>query len=348
MENQPEIQNKLSQKRRLFAGIFDYLWLASALTFGICSLTFEYTVPLLLGAMLLLPVISAFVESILIRVFSTTPGKFIFGIQVQNETGGMPSFRQIFKKSMLKGWRLQILFLPIINVIALPFLIKRYQKNQSPSWDSIDYPELVERKNTRFNQVITLFLIGVFAFLQFEAVSTTFNRHLFAPKAYEMGTDLTPEILGWRSYELDEGSFSASFPNKPEYVAKDFPIPSSTEKLPFYEYSHEHPKEPIRYSISYTVLPDGWMKWSSGLILKGAMKIIVRYTSGSKLVDKQKISSKKYPGYNYTLSKSGTLIKAQVYLIGNRLYRVETQFAKDLDTAEQKKADVFIQSFKPA
>jgi uncharacterized RDD family membrane protein YckC len=57
-------------------------------------------------------------ESLLLSLVGTTPGKFLFGVRVRNADGSKLSFRQAFKRSFLVWWRGEAAGVPIIALIA--------------------------------------------------------------------------------------------------------------------------------------------------------------------------------------------------------------------------------------
>lgn len=75
-------------------------------------------------------------ESLLLSIVGTTPGKLVFGVRVRNADGSKLSFRQAFKRSFLVWWRGEAAGVPIIALIAY---VSGYQtlknKLRQTTWD---------------------------------------------------------------------------------------------------------------------------------------------------------------------------------------------------------------------
>lgn len=164
------------------------------------------------------------------------------------------------------------------------------------------------------------------------------NLHALIEKG--MGFD------GWTKFDPKTENFSIFFPKNPVSVSRELPIPGSSDSLPYQEYKVEQQEDCV-YSISYTTLPDKWMKWGSGLILKGALKVIMYELGKVELVGKSSNTFKGFPALDYEhysrdYETSGTLI-----LVGNTLYKVEMTYPLSMRNDVQQQISQFIESFEP-
>lgn len=152
-------------------------------------------------------------------------------------------------------------------------------------------------------------------------------------------------IDSWIKFNPKEENFSVKFPNKPEHTTKDFPIPRSDDTLPYHEFQCSEGNKVI--SVSYTVLPQDWLKWGSKMVLKGAMKVVVSQLKGAHLVGQSINTFKSFPSLDFEHyigdhETAGTLI-----LVGNVLYKVEICYPVNEREQVQNQLAQFIESFNP-
>ncbi len=196
------------------------------------------------------------------------------------------------------------------------------------------------RKKKIFLSMVCLTLLGG-SYLYFDVYKDRkldFNLHDLA--------DGGKGLEGWKQFSPENERFSIYFPDTPKSITRDLPIPGGDESLPYQEYQIEQ-EEGRTFSVSYTTLPDKWMKWGSGLVLKGALRVITHELGKVELVGK---SSNTFKGYealdyeHYTKEKetTGTLI-----LVGNKLYKVEMVYPLNSRQQSHKLVTQFIQTFAP-
>lgn len=156
------------------------------------------------------------------------------------------------------------------------------------------------------------------------------------------------EFEKWVSFNPKEEHFSASFPKKPKTSSRDLPIPGSDNFLPYKEFICETEND-ILFSVSYTTLPDAWLKYGNSLVLGGALKVIMKELGKTELVGKESTVFKSFPALDYehyTVAKenqketAGTLI-----LVGNVLYKVEMTYPLELHNQVQDHLANFIANF---
>ena len=150
----------------------------------------------------------------------------------------------------------------------------------------------------------------------------------------------------WTIFSSKEERFTAAFPKKPEKTVRDLPIPGGAESLPYKEYICNVDGDK-RFSVSYTTLPEGWLKYGKSLVLGGAPKVVMKELGKVQLVGKESTIFKTFPALDYehytkTTETAGTLI-----LVGNILYKVEMTYPlKHHDKVQDELAN-FIENFTP-
>lgn len=158
------------------------------------------------------------------------------------------------------------------------------------------------------------------------------------------------EFKKWVSFNPKGEHFAASFPKKPEASERKLPIPGSNDFLDYQEYFCDLDGG-IRYSISYTTLPDSWLKYGNSLVLGGALKVMMQELGKTQLVGKEKGEFKSFPSLDYehyTMAKEGQRECAgTLVLVGNVLYKIELSYPLELHHQMQDHIANFIECFKP-
>ena len=154
-----------------------------------------------------------------------------------------------------------------------------------------------------------------------------------------------PGLQSWIKFNAEDEGFSVLFPKKPDHITKDFPIPRSDDTLPYHEYQCVEGNRVI--SVSYTVLPQDWLKWGSKMVLKGAMKVVVNQIKGAHLVGQSTNTFKSFPSLDFehylgNQETAGTLI-----LVGNVLYKVEISYPLEEKEQVMNQLAQFLESFNP-
>jgi hypothetical protein len=192
----------------------------------------------------------------------------------------------------------------------------------------------------KFTLIFIVAIVGIFGSYQ--------AYHFFkgTPLSFDIRkTSGGPGIEKWTKFDPKEERFIAHFPNKPEYIEKIFPIPRSTETLPYHEYQSFY--EDLIVSVSYTVLPEDWLRWGSSLVLKGAIKVVMSELKDSHLVGQAINTFKSYPSLDFehylgSRETAGTLI-----LVENTLYKIEISYPVDQKEETHNILSQFIASFEP-
>ncbi|MCB1106997.1 MAG: hypothetical protein KDK76_02755 [Chlamydiia bacterium] len=192
-----------------------------------------------------------------------------------------------------------------------------------------------------------LFLILIAAFIGFGGYYvynhlSKYPNHLSTRHTMKKRIDLKK----WITFSPKEEGFAALFPKKPEKVVRDLPIPGEEGSLPYKEFICKTEGEKS-FSVSYTTLPEKWLKYGNGLVLGGALKVIMQELGKVELIGKQSATFKSFPAldyehYNKTTETAGTLI-----LVGNILYKVEMTYPHEKRESAQEELEGFIENFTP-
>lgn len=282
------------------------------------------------------------VETLLISLLGTTPGKALFGIHVRDQKERKLSLKDSFKRALLvwvKGIGLNI---PAANIACGVFSFRAIQKTGRTSVDEKLGVHLYHKKQGKARALLGALLVGLLSlcFIGEYAVRETFT-------SFEKTLAKAPESLSWKSYNDPEGAYSIQFPGAPEAESTQLSIPKSKDKLPFHAIKYQLDKEGIEYSLNYTVLPNNWLKWKPSLLLRGALKVLTSHLSEGKIVKKTTESHHKYPALGYTLKKKNNLQCAgRLVLVGNVLYKIDMTYPQELEGDIQEHLNAFLDSFQ--
>lgn len=201
-----------------------------------------------------------------------------------------------------------------------------------------------QKKSSLFKVILSALILfgagfgGYKVYDTFKETSLPFDLHGKAGSASE-------DVKTWVNFNHDENAFSAIFPKKPDHTSRELPIPRSDNTLPYHEYQSS--EGALVASVSYTVLPDDWLKWGSSLVLKGALKVIVGEIKGAHLVGQSSNTFKSFPALDFEhylgdFETAGTLV-----LVGNTLYKVEIAYPVQEKERAHRVLCQFVESFAP-
>jgi|GEM_PF-2198804 len=158
------------------------------------------------------------------------------------------------------------------------------------------------------------------------------------------------EFKKWTVFNPKEEHFAASFPKKPESEERKLPIPGGGAPLDYHEFFCET-EGAVRYSVSYTTLPEGWLKYGNSLVLGSALKVIMQEVGKTQLVGKNTTEFKSFPALDYehytTLQEGQIECAGTLILVGNILYKVELSYPLELHSQLQDHVAYFIENFNP-
>ncbi len=157
-----------------------------------------------------------------------------------------------------------------------------------------------------------------------------------------------PQALeGWEAFTPKDRQFSVFFPSTPTKKTRDLPVPGELQSLPYREFYFEHTDSQTRFSVSHTTLPSRWLRFGSGLVLKGAHKILLRELGKISIVGKSSNTFKNYPALDYEYYSQETETAGTLILVENTLYKVEVAYPLEKRLEAQRLIAPFIQSFHP-
>ncbi len=295
--------------KKFISRIIDYLFFAFLFLFFYDIDLFNIYDWILVGC---LPLLWAPVEALLLYFFKTTIGKAIVGFYTPEQT-----LKESLKTSFLSAVKIQLYLIPGINLIAFYFFSRK--KSFSPF---------------RLEFRLTPFCLSIFTALAVPLLLVEIN----APKAKNMLIDWAHSH--WQKMTSEDLAFTAYFPGEPVVADKELLLPTGHDvTLPYKEYRHA--SDEAVYSISRATLPSSWMKWRSGLILSGALKVV---TNKSRIKFKQSSTFHELPSLDYEAESKEGEILGKLVLVGQDLYKVEALY----HGADGKEEAVrFIESFSP-
>lgn len=177
------------------------------------------------------------------------------------------------------------------------------------------------------------------------------KKHL-APKSLNLHhvVKQTAEFKKWITFNPKNEHFEALFPKKPQSNERKLLIPERNDSLDYHEYFCELDGD-IRYSVCYTILPEGWLKYGNSMVLGGALKVIMQELGKTELVGKSITNLKSFPALDYehyTVEREGQRECAgTLVLVGNILYKIEISYPLELHQQLQDHVANFIEGFKP-
>lgn len=165
--------------RRLLARRLDFLLYGSLLALllnGVLGIYMEGWLALLQHALLL--GVTLVTEPFLLSIAGTTPGKWIFGIHIDDENGQRLSYRQGFartKSVLIQGMGFD---LPVICWICAYFARKRYVEVGCTSWDyEVDYQVQVRPRG----KWILSWLAGIALLAFCQQTTEWIDKHAYLP-----------------------------------------------------------------------------------------------------------------------------------------------------------------------
>lgn len=293
----------------------------------------------------LVPTLFVPIEALLLTMLGTTPGKALFGIVVKNEKGKNLSYFQALKRSFLClvscGFNL-----PVIQLVFLIIQKYKLEKNAQASWDKLAKSAVLYRKKRSLRLIFSSVFIIIFSgltYLEYELkeVVSPSRTSLLSTEIFKKGE--TP----WVTFVHPEGLYNIDFPKDPEVISSKLPIPRSKDSLPLYEAKYITESE-VEYSLSYTTLPKKWLRFSPGLVLKGALKVICSNTPGAKIFKKSAQTYKAQPALEFVFKKNGEKESlGRLVLVDDVLYKLEVSYPLEKKEEIQEHLNLFLQSFDP-
>ena len=199
------------------------------------------------------------------------------------------------------------------------------------------------KKHFFFKTLFLIFVLGGISFLSY------FTYDLFKEKPLSFSFHEMPKdqkiFEEWVLFKPESEPFSISFPKHPKMISRELPIPKTTQSLPYKEYHFKD--QSTLFSLSYTVLPNEWIKWNSKLVLNGALKVILKELKGVSLIGKSSNIFKSLPALDYEHHAYGLETAGTLILVGNILYKIEMTYPPKERGDNYDQLAKFIQSFEP-
>ena len=148
----------------------------------------------------------------------------------------------------------------------------------------------------------------------------------------------------WVQYTSDDAKFKICFPTQPEGASKELVIPDSGKVLNYEELVCKENEE-VHYSVSHMKLPRSWRFAGNTTLLKGVLDVIVKYTTGAELLEKdfQKLNGHRVLDYRMKQGENEE-VKGRLIIVGSTLYKLSMVYPPA--QAEKMQDNPFLDSFE--
>ena len=277
----------------------------------------------------ILPLLLFPLEGIFYYLFKTTPGKWIFGIELSKKISLYLSLKLAFKKSLLV---LPLLYSPL-NFFFISFYIKESETQKNKRWNQFEGTEIIFKKRKKLlkNAILTLLSLFLVCFY----IPPSFKNDLISISKNQISLE------NWVEVKDTQLNFSVYFPEEPKVVEKQIHIEEKNTSLKVTEYTHD---AKVSYSLLSSKIPSSWTFLGSEYLFNALSKPIEEHQG--KIISKTLVKHGKHPAMNYLLeNKSGGQTKGSLILVNKTIYKLEVTAKKDLSTKELNIANDFIDSF---
>ncbi len=198
-----------------------------------------------------------------------------------------------------------------------------------------------------FSQKLSLLVGALFAALLGAYGLHEFNKGKKAESIHQLGGEEEgPGIETWSRCSPENGSFTVCLPNTPEYRAKELSIPRSKNNLLYHEYQCLENDKVI--SVSYTALPDNWLKLSPKKLLKRTIYLLLSHLKNTRLSGQTLKTFKSYPALDFQYRAHGRETAGMLVLCENVLYKLEISYLTHEHDQMRRQIAQFIASFEPS
>lgn len=225
------------------------------------------------------------VEAICLRYWGRTPGQALFGVWAQDPAGGAISLPRACKSA----------FLFCRRGICL------YQSSSARS-----------RKRTRkvVGVLLTLLSVGGAAL---SSLMTTDGR---LRTVHERPAD-----PAWQTYFFDDEGFSIALPGAPVKEDRVMDIRKYHRTLDYEEYVSQAGPE-ASYSVSCMKFPRSWRFLGGGVLLNGALDVLVENIPGASLLAKEATKFGNYRSVDFQVQDGERRIIGKLILMGTKLFKL--------------------------
>ena len=307
------------KKSRCFAKTFDY-----ALFY---SFFYILDFSLLLNILLVvaLPVLYAPIEALLLRLFKTTPGMWIFGLSLDTKV----SFKKALLTSLKKGLLVFPLLFPPLNLFIARFYLKEKGAHFAKRWQVAEGVEIEKKKRNKHLRNLVVVLCSAFILYTFTPISfSSLSKRAF-------------DVESWVEVKDDHLKFSVYFPEEPKISGKKVEVKEHNTTLDVKEYHH---KSHINYKLQSTKVPTTWTLLGSRYLLNALGQQIE--THQGSFIESKIGKHGKYPALHYLVKNhDGGQTKGALILVKKTVYRLEVSAGKKLSKEELEISQNFIDSF---
>jgi hypothetical protein len=148
----------------------------------------------------------------------------------------------------------------------------------------------------------------------------------------------------WVQYTSDDAGFKVYFPTNPEESYKELIIPNSGRVLNYEELTSAE-SDQVHYSVSHMELPRKWRLAGNTTLLKGVLDVMVKYTEGAELLEKdfKKLAGHRVLDYRMKQGRDEE-VKGRLIIVGSILYKLSIVYPPS--QADKMQKNVFLDSFE--
>jgi hypothetical protein len=148
----------------------------------------------------------------------------------------------------------------------------------------------------------------------------------------------------WVQYISDYAGFKISFPTNPEESSKELVIPDSGRVLNYEELTSAE-NDKVYYSVSHMELPRKWRLAGNTTLLKGVLDLLVKYTDGAELLEKDLTKFAGYRVLDYRMKQGADQeVKGRLIIVGPILYKLSIVYPPS--QAKKIQDNPFLNSFE--
>lgn len=316
---------------RISARVLDYFLFYFTIIFTLKLFPYAIDERTWLFFLLFLPLLFIPVEAVFISLLGTTLGKYLFNIRVKDQKGQKLSLFKSLKRAFFEGWR-------NLFPLNLAHLICFFHNKGHSTLDQEQEIEIEAKPKKGFK-----FLLGA-SLLSLSFLTFFYEEEIKAKITQQEGLfsilDLSKD---WKEFKGKSEFFTVLFPKEPKSQEKKLPVPGK-EPLDYYEHLFE--EGDITYSVSYTNLPQAWLKWSHSLVLKGAIKLIASNTPSTSIRQRRITNIGNKTALDFILQQKNKLTEGRLLINGTTLYKIEVSYPKNQGDELSENISYFIDSFQ--
>lgn len=318
--------------RRVIAKMLDYLLFIAAYTVICTFLPIQLTILKLIFVIFLVSFLWIPFEVIFLKLFKTTPGKFLMGIALVSPL----KWKELFSLSWIGAIKSFTLFIPVFNLFAAWVLFKN--EPLIPTY-------FVSKKRSLIGVVFGSLLLGGLFFSTYEVADIDETEGLLKE---EMVYIAEGKNLAWNPFNTQGDIGKIELPSTPSERIYTLKLPKEKDgSLDLKELFVTDEASQIEYTITTVEIPYNLMSWGPKMILKGSFDIVEKNTMGAKVFEKKSFRHLNLPSLHYLMGQGDKEKMGRLILVGNQLIRIEVTYPLEKKVELEAEITKFLTSFTP-